>query len=419
MKRALAVMGLAALMVCSTGCDRQATQNSIAIGKNIDIRTNLTTIETPTEAGMYNFTKSFADIDPEGLAKLMLGTNEVITQEGNGGVYYHREDDVDRTKGEVRVTVNKKLYGEEFEQNGYWTDPVAKANNITFSRSPDWNFDTLYVYDFHLNFRNFGFTAEQGFVGEVLAEDGAGDPKMEAALAQSKAIMDYMQYDGYELAVANKYSKESVKELTRLMGGYGEEGPISVVDPVTGNRTQIYSERYLEPDTELYLIQYNIIPATLPEGIDTSDPNYFLNVKFHFDKDGLFLAVLYPNVTLEPKRTGAACTAEEAVRIAQENEVWDEATLFSAEYTMKEISDTTYAGIWELHFGLDITDTLEPEEMECLTAAGFKGKYQRMSIYVNALNGAKLDGTYDRRTFIESFPVTVNKYNFPELFEEK
>ncbi len=417
--RMLAVLGMAAMLVCSTGCNRQATQNSVAIGKNIDIRTNLTTIETPKEAGLYSFTSAFADIDPEGLAKLFLNTNEVTTSEETNGVHYHRADDPDQTMGGVRVTITSEEYREQFLQDGHWTDPVAKAVNITFSRSPDWNFGTLYVGDFHLNFRNFGFSAEQGFVGEVLAEDGAGDPKMEAALAQSKAIMDYMQYDDYQLVIANKYSKESVQELTRLMGGYGEERPTIVWDPTTGKSTYTYSGRYLEPDTELYFIQYNIIPATLPEGIDTSDPNYFLKAQFHFDKDGLFIAAVYPNITFEPHRTGAACTAEEAVRIAQGNEEWDEATLFSADYTLKKITDTTYAGIWELHFGLDVTDTLEPAEMKLLTAEGFKGKYQRMSIYVNAINGAKLDMSYDRRMQLGVFPVLAHKYNFPELFEAK
>ncbi len=106
-KQKLAALGLAALMVCCTGCDRrQATQNSIAIGKNIDIRTNLAAIKTPKEAGLYNFTRSFADIDPEGLAKLMMGTDTVITGENTSGVYYRRADNTDETKGSVKVTVD-------------------------------------------------------------------------------------------------------------------------------------------------------------------------------------------------------------------------------------------------------------------------------------------------------------------------
>jgi hypothetical protein len=38
------------------------------------------------------------------------------------------------------------------------------------------------------------------------------------------------------------------------MGGYGEEAPTIVWDPVTGKSTYTYSGRYLEPDTELYII---------------------------------------------------------------------------------------------------------------------------------------------------------------------
>jgi hypothetical protein len=189
------VLAVAALTVCSTGCDRKATQNSIAIPKNIDIRTNLAAIETPEETGMYNFTQSFADIDPEGLAKLFFNTDEVITSEETNGVHYHRADDPDKTMGGVRVTITSKEDIEQFMQDGHWTDPVAKAVNITFSRHPDWNFTTQYLGDFHNNFRRYGFSAEQGYVGQVLAEDDVDDPKMEAALAQSKAIMDYMQYD--------------------------------------------------------------------------------------------------------------------------------------------------------------------------------------------------------------------------------
>ncbi len=49
-----------------------------------------------------------------GLAKFMLGTDAVITGENTSGVYYRRADDTDETKGSVKVTVNQKLYGEEF-----------------------------------------------------------------------------------------------------------------------------------------------------------------------------------------------------------------------------------------------------------------------------------------------------------------
>ena len=202
-----------------------------------------------------------------------------------------------------------------------------------------------------------------------------------------------------------------------MMGAYGEGGVLGY-DEATGQVKPDLSGIDVVPDTEWYYIQYNVIPDTLPKGIDTDAESYFLKVTFLFDKDGLVSTTLYPQPTFTPVKTGAPCTAEEAFEISKQGEEWQNVTLFSMHYTLKEISDTRYIGIWELHYTVDITETLDQTELERIQKIGASGKLQRMSIYVDALHGIKLDATYDRRSWLDQFPVLISKYNMPELFTQ-
>jgi hypothetical protein len=107
-------------------------------------------------------------------------------------------------------------------------------------------------------FYMYGFSAESGYIGEKLGEPGTDDPKMQNALAHSKAIMDFVYGDDYRQVCAYKYSKESSVELWKLLGAYGDLLVSGDRDPVTGMIQMIPVGKYPLPDTELYYIQYNI-----------------------------------------------------------------------------------------------------------------------------------------------------------------
>jgi hypothetical protein len=207
-----------------------------------------------------------------------------------------------------------------------------------------------------------------------------------------------------------------VVELFQLLGAYGKVPGHTITDDVTGAVTEV-PPKDVVIDTELYYIQFNVIPDTLPQGVDPSRIQYFLRAGFLFDKDGLAMVSLPPQPEFTPVQEGPACSARTAFEASLGEEEWTEATLHSIHYTMKSIGDTQYIGIWELHYTRDPVVPISAEEQKQLDEIGAKGKKERFSLYVNALNGVKLDRTFDQGVDINLFPVVLNRYNAPELYE--
>ncbi len=400
------------LLFCFTGCSGP-TQEQIGKQYDVNMRMKLEDVVVPKTTGVYKFTQGFDDdVDMVGLAKLIYGENADIQRSENAQGIYYRGSTLD---GILRATFSSD--GFPYYIDGKQTAPLSVARNITFSRNVDWRLGTEYNDDPLGNFHLFSFSAEHGCIGQALAESGAGDPKMETALAQSKAIMDFMQYDDYKQVFAGKYSKESANELWTMMGAYGKAPSTYVTDEKTGELIEIPSDRNPLPDSELYYIQYNIIPDTLPDGVDTSDMEYFLKVCFLYDKDGLVVCTFYPPIRFEPIRTETPCTAQEALEASLQGAKWLDATqdptLWSMKYTLKKVDTTRYMGVYELHYTQDITARLEQKELDVILAAGAKGKLRRTSRYVNPLDKIAFDNTYGG---FEHQPVLIHKYNTPELF---
>jgi hypothetical protein len=163
----------------------------------------------------------------------------------------------------------------------------------------------------------------------------------------------------------------------------------------------------------LYYIQYNIIPDTLPAGVDTSDPEYFLRVRFLYDKDGVVGFTLFPPISFEPIQTGTPCTAQQAFEASKQGLNELNAALWNIKYTLKKLDDTRYVGAYEAHYTRDITYKLEQKELDLILATGAKGKYHRFSRFVYALDGVPMD-TYNNG----QYNIMIHKYNTPELYAE-
>jgi hypothetical protein len=401
------------LLLCFTGCT-PATEEPVGDPYSISMRMNLEDVVVPETTGMYKFTQGFDDnLDMDALLKLVFGEDaDIHREDGPSSVSYRCPAQL----CSLSVTFGSNAY--PYSKDGKQTAPLSLAKNMTMTmrdeRAPYMaTGDAEYNAHLYGAFYMYGFSAESGYIGEKLGEPGTDDPKMQNALAHSKAIMDFVYGDDYRQVCAYKYSRESSVELWKLLGAYGDLLVSGDRDPVTGMIQMIPVGKYPLPDTELYYIQYNIIPDTLPAGVDTSDPEYFLRVRFLYDKDGVVGFTLFPPISFEPIQTGTPCTAQQALEAAQQGMTELNADLWSMKYTLKKLDDTRYVGAYELHYTTDATHKLEQKELDLILATGAKGKYNRSSRFVYALDGVPMDVYNDSQ-----YNIMIHKYNNPELYAE-